>query len=150
MSSVFIEEENFDKARKRIRESKNAEIIFSGNNDETNRKVIEKEPISILLIKQKGRRDKQKQRDSGLNSVLAKIAKKRNIKIGISFDELIDSRGKEKTEILSRIEQNIKICKKEKLKMKIIALNEKNKRNDYDLKALGLVLGIPTQTIKDL
>ena len=81
---------------------------------------------------------------------MAKIAKKKNIEIGILLDELIESKGKEKTEMLSRIEQNVRLCKKEKLKIKFIALSEKNKRNDYDLKALGLILGMPTQTIKDL
>jgi RNase P/RNase MRP subunit p30 len=150
MKSVFIEEDNFDKARKKIRENQNAEIIFSSNDDETRRKVIEKEPVKILLIKQKGRKDRSKQRDSGFNSVMAKITKKKGIEIGIYLDELLDCKGKEKAEIMSRTEQNVKICKKEKLKMKFIAFGEKSKRNEYDLKALGLVLGMPTQTIKDL
>jgi RNase P/RNase MRP subunit p30 len=150
MKSVFVEEDNFDKARKKIKDNQNAEIIFSSNDDEVRRKVIEKEPIKILLIKQRGRKDKSKQRDSGLNSVMAKIAKRRGINIGIYLDELLDCKGKEKAEILSRIEQNIKICRKEKLKVKIVALNEKNRRNDYDLKSLSLILGMPTQTIKDL
>jgi RNase P/RNase MRP subunit p30 len=150
MKTIFIEEDNFDKARKKIRENRNAKIIFSSNNDEICRKVIEKEFIDTLLIKQKGRKDKQKQRNSGLNSVMSKIAKKKNIEIGIFLDELIESKEKERTEILSRIEQNIKLCKKEKLKMIFIMSSEKNKRNAYDLKALGLVLGMPTWIIKDL
>lgn len=150
MNTIFIEEDNFDKARKKIRENKSTKIIFSSNDDEVCRKVIEKEPINLLLIKQKGRKDKQKQRNSGLNSVMSKIAKKKNIEIGIFFDELIESKGRERAEILSRIEQNVKLCKKDKLKMKFIILSEKNKRNDYDLRALGLVLGMPTQVVKDL
>ncbi len=150
MNSVFIEETNFDKARKKIRESKDAEIIFSSSDDEISRKIIEKETIGILLIKQRGRKDRQKQRNSGLNSVMSKIAKKKNIIIGICFDELIECKGKEKTEILSRVEQNIKLCNKEKLKIKFIVLNEKNKRDIYDLKALGSSLGMSTQAIKDL
>jgi RNase P/RNase MRP subunit p30 len=150
MKSVFIEEDNFDKARKKIKENQNSEIIFSSNDDEIRRKIIEKEPVKILLIKQRGRKDRAKQRDSGFNSVIAKIAKKRGIEIGIYIDELLDCRGKEKSEILSRTEQNIKICKKEKLKMKFISFSEKSKRNEYDLKALGLALGMPTQTVKDL
>ena len=38
---------------------------------------------------------------------------------------------------------------KNKLKMKFISLKE-IKRNDYDLKSLGLVLGMPTGIIKEL
>ncbi|MDD5700144.1 MAG: hypothetical protein PHH00_03045 [Candidatus Nanoarchaeia archaeon] len=149
MNPALIEEENFDRARKKIRENRGKEIIFAGSNDETNRKVLEKENINIFLLKQKGRKDRQKQRDSGLDSVLAKFAKKKNVIIGIDYDELMNSEGKEKAEILSRIKQNIKICNKEKLKMKFIS-NSKNKASRYDLVALGLVLGMSTSTIKDL
>jgi RNase P/RNase MRP subunit p30 len=147
--SVFIEEDNFDRARKKIKENRNAKIVFSSNDDEISRKVIEKEPVSILLIKQKGRKDRQKQRNSGLNSVMSKIAKKRGIEIGIFLDEITESHGKDKAEILSRVEQNIKLCKKEKLKMKFIS-HGGNNGNDYDLKALALILGMPTWAIKDL
>jgi RNase P/RNase MRP subunit p30 len=150
MSFILIEEENFDKARKRIRDSKSNEIIFASKDDELSRKIIEKEKINILLIKQKGRKDKQKQRNSGLNSVMAKIAKKKNIKIGMDIDEIMETKGKEKAEILARIEQNIRLCNKEKLNIKFITFNKKYERNNYDLKTFGLVLGMSTTAIKDL
>jgi len=143
---ILVQGNNFEKSRKEIRENrqtKGKKIIFLSNNDELNRKVLEKEPIDILLLNQSQRKDKLKQRDSGFNHVLAKIAKKNNITIGISLDEIINSREKNKSEILSRVEQNIKLCNKNRLKMKFISLN-KNKRDIYDLRALGLVLGMPT------
>jgi len=143
---ILVQGNNFEKSRKEIRENrqtKGKKIIFLSNNDELNRKVLEKEPIDILLLNQSQRKDKLKQRDSGFNHVLAKIAKKNNIAIGISLDEIINSREKNKSEILSRVEQNIKLCNKNRLKMKFISLN-KNKRDIYDLRALGLVLGMPT------
>ena len=77
MEYQLIQENNFEKARKEINKNKSQEIIFSSNNDDLNRKVLEKLPINILLINQKARKDKQKQRDSGFNQVLAKIAKKK-------------------------------------------------------------------------
>ena len=147
MNSIIIEEDNFDKARKKIRENKGKEIIFSSNDDETNRKVLEKEVISILL-KQKGRKDRQKQRNSGLDLVMAKLAKKKEIIIGIDYDEILDSLGNEKAEILSRIKQNVKLCNKEKLKMKFISV--KNIKDEHGLKAFGLVLGMSTGLVKDL
>jgi len=143
---ILVQGNNFEKSRKEIRENrqtKGKKIIFLSNNDELNRKVLEKEPIDILLLNQSQRKDKLKQRDSGFNHVLAKIAKKNNITIGISLDEIINSREKNKSEILSRVEQNIKLCNKNRLKMKFISLN-KNERDIYDLRALGLVLGMPT------
>ena len=135
-NQIFIQENNFDKARKKIKESKNKTIIFSSNSDELNRKILEKEKIDILLLNQTGKKDKQKQRDSGLNHVLAKIAKKNNIAIGINFDEIVNAKTQEKAEILARIKQNIKLCNKNKLKMKFIS---KKQPDIYDLKSFGLI-----------
>ena len=149
-NSVLITENNFDKAKKFIKENKSKKIIFSSDDDEMNRKILDKENINVLLIDQAGRKDFQKQRNSGLNHVLAKMAKKKNITIGVNLDEIILSEGKEKAKILARISQNIKICNKNKLKMEIIALDKKNDRNVYDLRALNLVLGMPTNMIKEL
>jgi ribonuclease P/MRP protein subunit RPP1 len=150
MEYKLIFEENFDNARKEIKKiGKETSIIFSGD-DETNRKVLEKEKIDILLLNQANRKDFQKQRNSGLNQVLAKLAKMNNVVIGTNLDEITQSKSKSKAEIISRIKQNIKICSKNKLKMKFIAINEKNQRNIYDLKALGIVLGMPTFMTKTL
>ena len=148
MEQILIHENNFDKARKLIHENKDKNIIFSSDDDELNRKILEKENIQILLLNQTGKRDFHKQRNSGFNHVLAKLAKKKGILIGINLDELINSAEKEKSEILARIRQNVRICNKNKLKMKFI---QKDKKKDIlDLKALGLVLGMPTDMIKDL
>jgi len=148
MEQILISENNFDKARKLIKENQNKKIIFSSNDDELNRKILEKENIEILLLNQEGRKDFQKQRNSGFNHVLAKLAKKKNIIIGINLDEIINSEGKQKAIILARVIQNIKICNKNKLKMKFIQKN--NHRNILDLKSLGLVLGMPTEMTKEL
>jgi len=143
----YIEENNFEKTRKQIKENPNTKIIFSSNDDELNRKVLEKLNIDTLLLKQSTRKDFQKQRNSGLNHVLAKIAKKKNIEIGIDLDEVINSDKYKKEQILSRIQQNIKLCNKNKLRMKFYT---KNNKNLYDLKALGLVLGMNTSITKTL
>ena len=141
---IIIKESNFEKARKLIHENRDKIIIFSSDDDELNRKILEKEKINILLINLAGKKDFQKQRDSGFNQVLAKIAKKGDVAIGINFDEIIESNQIEKSKILARIHQNIKLCNKNKLKMKFIIQNPKNQRNIYDLKSLGAVLGMPT------
>ncbi len=146
---LIIREKDFIKARDKIKKSKSP-IIFSSDDDELNRKILEKEKIDFLLLNQTERKDKLKQRNSGFNHVLAKIAKKQNIVIGINLDEIIESTGKNKAEILARVVQNIKICNKAKLKMKFMATNEKNKRDAKDLKSLGLVLGMPTWMTKNL
>lgn len=157
MEQIIIQEKDFQKARKRIREAKRtqgskAEIVFSSRDDELSRKILEKEPTDALLINLAGRKDRMKQRDSGLNQVLAKLAKKNNVAIGINLDEILHTKTpKEKLQILSRARQNIKLCNKNKVKMKFIStLASGEKKDFYDLKALGLVLGMPTWMIKDI
>ena len=148
MESIIISEPTFEKARKQILENKDKKIVFTSDDDELNRKIIEKIPVNILLINQAGRKDFQKQRTSGFNQVLAKIAKKNNITLGINLDEIIESKEKTKAQILARVQQNIKLCNKNKLQMAFVS--KKYKRNLYDLKALGSVLGMPTLMIKSL
>lgn len=146
---VIIKENNFEKARKKIREEKKLQkqITFVSSDDNLSRKILEKEPINILIILQSKRKDRQKQRDSGFNQVLAKIAKKNNVKIGIYLDEILASKSKQKADILARVIQNIKLCSKNKILMKFCG---KNTKNIYDLKSLGLVLGMPTWMTKNL
>jgi len=147
---VLIKENTFEKARIKIKKNSDEIIIFSSEDDDLNTKVLEKIPINILLINQSQRRDFQKQRNSGFNQVMARLAKKNKVLIGINLDEIISSEKKQKAEILARIKQNIKLCNKNKISMKFISLNEKNQRNIYDLKSLGLVLGMPTWMISKL
>jgi RNase P/RNase MRP subunit p30 len=94
MEDFFLVRENtFVKARDAIRKCKGRNLIFSSDDDELNRKVLEKEEIKMLLLNQSGRKDSMKQRNSGFNQVLAKIAKKNDVVIGINLDEIIESRG---------------------------------------------------------
>jgi RNase P/RNase MRP subunit p30 len=150
---ILLTEKNFSKLKDKIKKAKleDKTIIYSSEDDELNRKIIEKLPIDILLINQSDRKDFQKQRNSGFNQVIAKTAKKKSIKIGINFDEIVESDSlKEREEIIARIKQNIKLCNKNKVKMIFIIQKEKNHRNKYDLKSLGLVLGMPTSMTKEL
>lgn len=146
---VIINEDDFLKARKKIREAQKErkEIVFSGKDDGLNRKILEKEKINVLLLSLSSRKDWIKQRNSGFNQVLAKLAKKNKVSIGINLDEILRAEKKEKSEILARIKQNIKLCNKNKLKMQFIS---EEKRDKYNLKSLGLVLGMPTWMTKYL
>ena len=143
----IVTEKNFSKLKEIIKKSK-GNLIFSSNDDELNRKVIEKLPINTLLINQSHRKDYSKQRNSGLNQVMAKLAKKSKVSIGINLDEIIESKGSKKAKILARIKQNVKLANKNKLKMKFIS--QKHKKDERDLKALGLALGMPTWMTKNI
>ncbi len=134
----MITEKDFN--RLKIIAKKEGKIkVYCSDDDELNRKVIEKLPVEILLIPLENRKDFSKQRNSGFNQVMAKIAKKKGVEIGINLDELILS--KEKNRIIARVIQNIRICKKEKVGMQFVQF--KNKRDLHELKAFLESLGAP-------
>jgi RNase P/RNase MRP subunit p30 len=149
---VFLKEKNFSRLKADIdsirKKDKDCKIIFFCNDDEINRQVLEKANIDILLLSVVGRKDFSKQKNSGLNIVLANIAKKRGIQIGINLDETNSENKKEKAEILARIIQNINLCKKKKVQMKFIL--EKDVKSTPALKSLGLSLGMPTWMTKNI
>lgn len=136
---------NLEQARKLIREAKENPIIVEAQADEFNRKILEYGKFDILLNIESSERkkDKPKQLSSGLNHVLAKIAAKNNIAIGIDLDEIRYLEKKEKAQRLARIKQNIKICRK--AKTKIVCLNVKDKIDAFNLL---LSLGASTKQAK--
>lgn len=146
MEQITLTETNFSRLKELVKKNKDKEIIFTSNDDELNRKVMEKLPIQIILIHLEDRKDYSKQRNSGFNQVMAKVAKKNKIAIGIDLDELINSKNKER--LISRIKQNIMLCNKNKVEMKFHQTKEK--RKIHDLKSLGLILGMPTWMTKNL
>jgi len=139
---MITTEKDFNKLKNIIKKEKEIKIFFS-EDDELNRKVAEKIPIKILLIPLENRKDFLKQKNSGLNQVLAKIMKKKEIRLGISVDEIIESKEKEK--ILGRLKQNIFLCKKENLNISFI--EQKNKRSLQELKSILSILKTPTKMI---
>ena len=152
-NTIIVTETNFNKLKNEVKKAKseNKIIIYSSDNEDLNRKVLEKLDVNIVLINQSKRKDFQKQRNSGFNQVMAKIAKKKKVTIGINFDEIIETNSsREKSEIIARIKQNIFLCKKNNLKMKFIIQKEKNERNKHLLNSFGLILGMPTSMTKAL
>lgn len=143
---IILTEMNFNKLKEEIKKNIDKEIIFTSNNDEFNRKVIEKLKISILMIPLSLRKDYTKQRNSGLNEIMVKIAKKNNIQIGINFDEILNSEIS-RWLLLSRLRQNIKLCSRGGVKMQFICKNQIDLKN---LKSLGSILGMPTWMTKEL
>lgn len=121
--------------------------VVQGKDADFNRRVIENRNTKVLILDHKNKRDRLYERDSGLNHVICKIAKKNNIEFQIDANEFInfDLNSREKAEILSRIVQNIKLFKKFKNKVKVINIKNANKK---DIQALFRVLGMSTDLAK--
>ena len=144
-----------------IKSKKQKKIIaVIGQDDEFNRRILETCNIDYLVSPENSKfhhKDGLKQRDSGLNHVLAKIANEKGIAIVINFSEISESTDeknmlekKARALVLARIIQNIKLCRKAKCKIKIatFAKTKTQLRTPNELKAFAFSLGMSSQQVK--
>jgi len=130
---------NINEARKQIQKLKkeNKEVIVRAQEPEFNRKILEIKDVNVLLSREiHNRKDKLKQRDSGLNEVLCKLAAKNNIKIGINIEEIKKLEKKQKAIVLARIMQNIMLCKRTKTQIVFIPALKKQEALSF-MQSLG-------------
>lgn len=137
----IINTSNLNQARKQIQDLKKQNIkpiIVKAQDEIFNRKILENKDVNILLAPElTGIKDKLKQRDSGLNEFLCRLAKENSIAIAINIQELKNIKEKkQKAILLSRIIQNINLCKKTKTKIILYPLQEKQDMQSF-LQALG-------------
>src|SRR3989338_1751653 len=113
----MINTSNLEEAKKLIKKEQSLKVII-GQEDNFNRKILENGKFDILMsIEEGNRKNKIRQTDSGLNHILAIIARKNDIAIGINLQEIANLNSKEKAERLSKIIQNLKICRKAKTRI---------------------------------
>jgi len=135
---------NLNEARKQADKLKKEqkEIAILSQDDEFNRKALEIKGLNMLVINENlNQKDYMKQRNSGLNEVLAKICTEKRIEIGIQIDEIIKKETKEKAHSLARLAQNIMLCKKAGAKLKLITEN----KDKMAMRSLLISLGASTQ-----
>ncbi len=144
---MIINTTNLNEARKQILKSKEQTIIVWAQNPEFNRKIIEYGKFYILLFpEQRKKHNKLKFLDSGFNHIIAKLAAKNKITIAYDISIIKNLEKKEKALELSRLKQNIKICRKAKTVIKLL-----NVKDEKDAQALLISLGASTQqTIEGL
>ena len=144
----IINTSNLTQVRKQIQQLKKdkQQVIVQAQDDAFNRKILENKDIDILLSPESHtRKDYMKQRDSGLNEILCKLAKKNNIKIGINLQQLKSLPTKQKAIILARIKQNIQLCKRTKTK---IIIYPKNNFTKQEIMSFMQTLGTSTSQAK--
>ena len=87
--------------------------LVRAQDDNFNRKILENKDVDMIIgLEMHDRKDYMKQRDSGLNEILCKLAKANDIKIGIEIENIGKLNNVEKARVLSRIRQNIVLCKR--------------------------------------
>ncbi|MBM3232764.1 hypothetical protein FJZ18_01195 [Candidatus Pacearchaeota archaeon] len=139
----MIDTSDFDKARKMLMKE-SSPVIVKASGDQFNRKIIEYGKFDILLSPEKGeRKGSLRSIDSGFNEVLARISAKNGISIGIDIQELRSLPKKEKATRLSKIKQNIRLCRKAGVRISLLG-----GRDQRDATQLLMALGASTMQIK--
>ena len=143
----MIDKDNLEEIRKEIDKLARArkKVIVKGRNIEFNRKILENKKVNILVMSHSDKKDKLRQRDSGLNQVLCKIAKDNNITIAFDFSELSKEKDKERALLLARFIQNIRLCRKYKTRFILLSAN----KDKNSLFSFLLTLGCDTKSAKD-
>ena len=141
----MINTPNLEEAKRLINKVESPVVVLA-QNDDFNRKLLENAKFDILLSVEEGdRKNKVRQTDSGLNHVLAKIAAKNNVAIGLDLISIKSLGQKQKAERLSKIMQNIKVCRKAKTKLAVKAQSLEEARSF--LLGLGASTNQVSQTI---
>ncbi|MBW3014914.1 hypothetical protein KY330_00670 [Candidatus Woesearchaeota archaeon] len=124
-----------------IKKSRKADLVIS-KSSEDNRRVLENQkPDLIFSLEDSKDNDFIFYRNSGLNQVLCKIAASNNIIVGFSFNLILNSL--KRAQVIGRIMQNIKLCKKYKVTTAFasFATNPMEMRSSHDLIAFAEILG---------
>lgn len=138
MIYTLIKAKNGNDLIKEVNKAKGL-IIVEGYSDSVNRIALENKNVNILLSPEKGRdRDFTHFRNSGLNQVLCNLAHKNGIAIGFDINEVLNA--KDQANVLGRMMQNIRLCRKYKVKMLIFDFS--NERTKEELRSFGIVLGM--------
>ncbi len=133
----FLNEKDICKSVKEIQKKKGL-VIVEGGSEELNRKALESKKVDVLINPESEGKDSIKQRISGLNQVLCKLANKNNILVGFTLDRINNP------DIIGRIMQNIRLCRKYKVKMVFFtfAKDKYEMRQANDLISLLKILGM--------
>ena len=123
--------------------------LFLVKGNQYNRDILENKSVRILVSPEHNIvKDSLHFRNSGLNQVLCKIARRNGVIIGFSFNELLNS--KDRPLVLGKMMQNVKLCRKFRVKTLIasFANNDYEMRSFDTLRAFGLVIGMTPFEVK--
>ncbi len=118
-------------------------VVVMGS--QLNRDVVSNSKVDILLSPHSGVvRDYLHSRNSGLNDVLCKLARKSNVAVGFSFCDVLNAHGVERALIIGRMMQNVSLCRKFKVPMVLgsFAFDKFEMKQPRELISFALVIGM--------
>lgn len=120
-------------------------IMNCANTPEKTRHAIEKGPVKIFYnLEVHSERDGLHQRKSGFNHVLAALAHEKEKIIAFNFNAILRAAGHQRSVLLGRMRQNVRLCRKYKVMMLIMsgATHLYEMRAGHDLIAFGELIGM--------
>ena len=138
-TGILADSRSINKLRNKSKNKKVFVAVRSSNND---REIMEKSKADMVFsFEESPKKDFIHQRASGLNHILCKLAKENNITIGFSLSSILNSKNKQV--VLGRIMQNIKLCRKFRVKTAVASFAQKpfEMRGSHDLRSLFEILG---------
>jgi len=107
-TGILADNRNIYKIKNKL---KGKDVFVAVKSYGNNKEIIEKSVVDMVFsFEENTRKDFIHQRASGLNHILCKSAKENNVTIGFSIKLILDAENRQ--EILGRMMQNIRICRK--------------------------------------
>ena len=125
-------------------------VISESKNEIKDRKNLEQKKFDIIFnFENQSKSDFIHQRNSGMNHIFCKLAKK--TAIGISFSNLISLNSFQRARAIGRIQQNLKLCRKYNVKtiFASFAKHPKDMRSPLDLRAFLNVISPDKEIAKN-
>ncbi len=118
------------------------------------RPVLERGSADVLFGAESTQpKDYAHQRGAGLNHVMCELAHKNKVAIGFSFADILATFGSKRAQVLGRMMQNIRLCRKYKTTMLIgsFAHDPWKMRAPHDMQSFFITLGMhPVEAKKAL
>src|SRR3989344_3633957 len=140
MEKTLIKAENIKQLKSKLNKAQGF-IIADVNDEKILSLIINDKKVNLIInVENSAHKDFMHARNSGLNQVLCKILKERDITVGFSFDAVHNKEGMDRAILLGRMMQNARICRKFKVKTAVIDFQG---RCEKDLNSFGACIGLP-------
>jgi ribonuclease P/MRP protein subunit RPP1 len=127
-------------------------ILVRGGGDEVNRSAAECWEVDLLCHPEKlAEKDFMKQRNSGIDHVMAKFMAERLIGMEFNLTEILNSYGMLRSQVLGRMHQNVVLARKYSVSMILTSGGQGNweLRAPRDLISIGNILGMTPGEAKE-
>ena len=130
---------------------KKVDLVITKSSD-NDRRIIEKTNADLIFdFEEKAKKDFIHHRNSGLNQVLCKLLREKDKIVCFNFNTVLKSKGMLRAQLIGRMMQNIRLCRKYNVKTIIASFAEKpyDIRSCPDLKSVFISLRMHPKEAKD-